>query len=66
MAMTQYETIAYQKLSIVNFFLANVDKAGFYQERMLRGITENDLSNVKSAAIHFVITRNQQKKMNKV
>ena len=58
-----YEMKAYEGLGIQNFYLGQLPKAEYYQERFLRGKMENDKSIVKGAAIQFVKTHLERKKI---
>ena len=45
---------AYEGLAIMNFYLGQLHKAEYYQDRFLRGKMENDKSGIKGSAIQFV------------
>ncbi len=49
--MLYYEVKDYESLSFVNFYLGELAKAEYYQDRFLRGKIENDRSVVKGAII---------------
>ena len=57
-----YEMHAYEGLGIQNFYLGQLPKAEYYQDRFLRGKMENDSSVIKGAAIQFVKTHLHKKR----
>ena len=53
---------AYEGLAIQNFYLGQLRKAEYYQDRFLRGKIENDESVIKAGAIQYYITHLDRKK----
>ena len=60
--MIYYEVKAYEGLSFVNFYLGELAKADYYNNRFLRGKVENDKSVLKEAVIQFVLTHLERKR----
>ena len=61
--MLYYEMKAYESLSFVNFYLGELAKADYYQDRFLRGKIENDRSVVKGAIMQFVLAHLDKKRI---
>lgn len=55
------EICAYDNLSLDYFYLGMIEKSQYYQERMMRGKTENDKSIVKRVSTNYLKQRMQFK-----
>jgi len=58
-----YEVSAYHGLGIVNFYLSDLAKCQYYQDRYMMGKSENDESAVKNAVVHYMVTRMERKRL---
>jgi len=58
-----YELKAYEGLAIQNFYLGQLRKAEYYQDRFLRGKIENDESVIKEGAIQYYKTHLTRKRI---
>ncbi len=53
------ETNAYDNLSIDYFYLGELNKSNYYQDRMMRGKTENYKSIVKKVSCNLLVSRRE-------
>ena len=53
------EVCAYDNLSIDYFYLGEITKANYYNDRIMRGKTENDKSNVKKVSCNLLASRRE-------
>lgn len=55
------ETMAYGNMSREHFYLGDIDKANYYNDRMMRDKLENDKSSLKTMSYHIVKNRRDAK-----
>lgn len=55
------EVLAYDNLSIDYYYMGEIDKANYYNDRIMRGKTENDKSIVKKVSCNLLISRREAK-----
>lgn len=54
---------AYDNLGMENFYLGNIERAKFYQDRMLRGKLEDKESVVRNVCHNVLITKRERVKL---
>ena len=58
---TDMEVQAYDNLSIDYYYSGEIAKANYYNDRIMRGKTENDKSIVKKVSCNLLASRREQK-----
>ncbi len=55
------EVVAYDNLSVDYFYLGDLQKSHYYQDRIMRGKLENDKSIVKKVSCNLLLSRREHR-----